>query len=83
MEHPVEARLGSSDPAGPSLVPMHPGGPWTASPGRSSSCASGLSNGSQAGEASLVVKQEVWIHQSCHITLRDATQHGMTDATQR
>lgn len=38
-EQPAAARLGSSDPAGPSLVPVHPGGPWTASPGRSSSAA--------------------------------------------
>lgn len=49
----------------------------------STSCAIGLSDGSQAGEASLVMEQEAWIHQSCHITLCDATQHGMTDATQR
>lgn len=49
----------------------------------STSCAIGPSNGSQAGEASLVMEQEVWIHQSCHITLCDATQHGMTDANQR
>ena len=49
----------------------------------STSCAIGPSNGSQAGEASLVMEQEVWIHQSCHITLCDATQRGMTDATQR
>lgn len=49
----------------------------------STSCAIGPSDGSQAGEPSLVMEQEVWIHQSCHITLCDATQHGMTDATQR
>lgn len=49
----------------------------------STSCAIGLSNGTQAGEASLVVEREVWLHQSCHITLCDAAQQGMTDATQR
>lgn len=81
------AHVGSDKPAGPSLVCVHAAGPCMGAQEvvqrGSTSCASGPGDGSQAGEASLVVKQEVWIHQSCHITLCDATQHGMTDETQR
>lgn len=49
----------------------------------STSCAIGPCDSSQAGEPSLVMEQELWIHQSCHIALCDATQRGMTDASQR
>jgi len=81
------AHIGSSDSACPSFLHVPGGsldeGPTEGQQRSSTSCAIGPSNGSQAGEASLVMEQEVWIHQSCHITLCDAMQHGMTDATQR
>lgn len=86
-EKPVMAHSGSRSPASPSWVSAHPGGLWVGSPRSSSSVAAPAvpwsQRCSQAAEPSLVMEQELWIHHSCHISLCDAMQRGMTDATQR
>ena len=55
------AHVGSDKPPGPSLVCVHAAGPCMGAQEvvqrGSTSCASGPGDGSQAGEASLVVKQ--------------------------